>query len=315
MGGFCDGGQRLGVVGAAAAQGGQGAAAVGEQASQSLVAVVVVGVAVDQHHLDLALAQHVLVEVAAQDPAHGLGHLGQQQVGEQGAERVGQQVGEGAAGVHALLVGHLPVVRHLPDRLGQDGDGPGLDDHGLAVGDHPLDVLRAAEEVGDAGAQLGQGEHLPVIDGLPGGLFPAHAHLDGALPLGVADGAGALGDQATLAHLPVAHDEGVGGVAFGGVLPQPQVRGDQRLLTPSGEGVGGEHHAGGLGGCHQLHEDGHPGLGVVELVLATVGDGPVAPQRGIAAAHGGEQLVGAVDVEEAVELAGGAELGQVLDRG
>jgi hypothetical protein len=96
------------------------------------------------------------------------------------------------------------------------------------------------------------------------------------------------------------------------VLAEAPGPGDQHELVEARFGVDGEHHARGrqVRAHHLLHPDRQRHLLVVEALEVAVGDRPVGEERGVAAAAGGQQRLGADHVQEGLLLAGEAGVGR-----
>ena len=201
--------------------------------------------------------------------------------------------------------------------LGQSGYRTGLQDGGLPIRPGPLDVLRLAKMPLDGVAESSQAAQRAIGQnrlgrGPAGDLLDAAAgsgtHLDLMPPQAPFDDppAEASFAQDDLVRRDEAADDG---------LAQSRAGVDDRFVAGAGDRVGGEQHAGALGGDQSLHDNGELHAGVGEAVLLAVADGPVGPERAPTAAHGVEQRVFVDDAEKGILLPGEGGAGQILRGG
>ncbi len=247
-----------------------------------------------------------------EQPPTGLGHGA-------GGRHLPEGEPEGLHGVgHHLLMadGDVDVVVGVACRgdREQRRDRPALDDLKVIVDQAPFDVLGAAEVRLDPPAELREPHDLRIrqrrlllplwLDRLF--LRPAGGRsLDGTLL-----GRDRLGDDLAVPHavdvrVHDARDQGLAEAEaglHGGDLPA------------AGDGIGREQDAGRLREDHLLHDHGHVDLAVVEAVPQAVGHGPLAEERGPAAADVAEDRVPPDDVQIRVLLARERGCRQILRR-
>ena len=241
-----------------------------------VIAVAVEGVAVDGGETDITelAAGSQFCHQPLQPGRHGRFH----QPGEQRGQRVGELFGDRRSKIEAPLR-HRPVRRNRPDPVGQGCDRPRLHDGELAPGEHPLDVLRRAEVLGDGRPDSGQSQGSSVVqDGRAAQMLGHPARPRPRLRREGID-ADRLVCRLTAQHPAVGDDDGVGvhNPGDNGLAESPG-RGDDGLLRAAVGRVGREHDSGGVGWHQSLHDDGQRQPLGVDVPFGPVTDCPVRPQ-------------------------------------
>ena len=279
-------------------------------------------VAVREEHLPVAAlvgeAVHRDEDRAAADH-HALATAGlletdrQVELLEQRADRVGHVLDDLAAGQDPGRRGRHPF--HLDRLRRQVRDRPRLQQVEPAAGDRPLDVLgHAVEPRLDGTAQLDEfpeglrRQRRTAALGLVDRFEPRAlvAFLDDLLFLGADDRLRRLAGRA-VDHVGVgrhlAADDG---------LAETEAGVDDRLGAFAGRRVRGEQDARDLGRHHDLHDDRHCHLALVDAHLVAVGDRTRRPERCPAVAHRRDHGFLAADVEVGVLLARERRVRQIL---
>ena len=179
-----------------------------------------------------------------------------------------------------------------------DGDG---------VPGELLDVV-----VGEAEAVPQRGLDRDEVDGVADFAVARVGHLERLFAQAALEDGRAARRQGGLVDVELVRVDG----ALDHGLAEAVGGGDEDGVLEPGFGVHREHHAGSadVGTDHALDARGERHLGVLELVVHAVGDGPVVVEGREDVLDGGQDVLDAADVQEGFLLPGEGGVGKILRR-